>query len=107
MSDNQDLANGLMNFGRSAFRAGMQPINTPMDVIGAASRKFGWGNGNLPGTTQWTRQEAGPTNLDETSGKLGGIMGAAIPALLMGGQTNIMSGLLGLGLMMAKDKFLK
>lgn len=105
--DNQALAEGLNNFGRSAIRSAMSPINTPMDVIGAASKKFGWGDGNLPGTSQWTKDSLGQTHLDDFSGKLGGVMGAAIPALLMGGQPNLMSGLLGLGLFMAKDKFLK
>ena len=105
--DNQALADGLTNFGRTAYRSAMQPINGPMDFIGAAGRKFGWTDGNLPGTSQWVKDSAGKADMDGFSGKLGGIMGAAIPALLMGGQPNLMNGLLGLGLLMAKDKFLK
>lgn len=85
----------------------MSPINGPMDFIGQASKKFGWGDGNLPGTSQWSKDAIGETHLDDFSGKLGGIIGAAVPALLSGGNPSIMGGLLGLGLLMAKDRFLK
>ena len=105
--DRQALADGLTNFGRSALRSALGTINGPVDTASEIGNKIGVFHKPLIGSSQWAKDYTGETNLDNNTGRLGGLIGAAVPALLAGRNPNLTTGLLGLGWLIMRDKFLK